>query len=253
MDWVQMMVFAATRPSYLFASSHEGVPDDGTRSCPVDAGTSSYVYDGGGYDESGLTYLFSNIVHAADQPLWDGLQPISIRCFSELVDIKVDGHISKRIYDRISQWTNRILPSNHTLPGDYYKTKKLVKDLGLPVEKIHACKNGYMLYWKDDIDLEYCKFCREGRYKPARGATAEHMTWHATHQTDEGSIYHPSDAEAWKYFDWIYTDFIEEPRNIRLGLCTDGFVPHGQYGHAVQVSLGRSSLRHEGAPKLSPR
>ncbi|KAL0310133.1 UNVERIFIED_CONTAM: hypothetical protein Scaly_2956500 [Sesamum calycinum] len=139
-----MMVFAAARPSYLFASSHEGVPDDGTRSCPVDAGTSSYVYDGGGphdYDESGLTDRFSNIVHAADQPLWDGLQPISIR----------------------------ISPSSHTLPRDYYNTKKLVKDLGLPVEKIHACKNGCMLYWKDDIDLEYCKFCGDGRYKPARG------------------------------------------------------------------------------------
>ncbi|KAL0396306.1 UNVERIFIED_CONTAM: hypothetical protein Scaly_0079000 [Sesamum calycinum] len=25
-----------------------------------------------------------------------------------------------------------------------------------------------MLYWKDD-DLEYCKFCGDGRYKPARG------------------------------------------------------------------------------------
>ncbi|KAL0287119.1 UNVERIFIED_CONTAM: hypothetical protein Sangu_2706700 [Sesamum angustifolium] len=31
----------------IFASSHKGIPDDGTRSCPVDAGTSSYVYDGG--------------------------------------------------------------------------------------------------------------------------------------------------------------------------------------------------------------
>ncbi|KAL0286748.1 UNVERIFIED_CONTAM: hypothetical protein Sangu_2722000 [Sesamum angustifolium] len=138
------------------------------------------------------------------------------------------------------------------------------------------------LYSKDDIDLGYCKICGDGRYKPARGrdphkkrspyavlrylpltphlqrlyssrATAEHMTWHATHQIDEGSICHPSDVRAWKYFDRIYPDFTEEPRNIRLGLCTDGFTPHSQYGHAVQVSLGRSSLRHEDAPKLSPR
>ncbi|KAL0296174.1 UNVERIFIED_CONTAM: hypothetical protein Sradi_6669500 [Sesamum radiatum] len=136
----------------------------------------------------------------------------------------VDGHISEQIYDRISQWANRILLSEHTLPRDYYSTKKLVNNLGLPVEKIHTCKNGCMLYWKDDIDLEYCKFCGDGRYKPARGrdphkkkslyavlkylpltprlqrlyssrATAEHMTWHATHQTAEGSMCHPSDAE----------------------------------------------------------
>ncbi|KAL0433367.1 UNVERIFIED_CONTAM: hypothetical protein Slati_2671000 [Sesamum latifolium] len=27
----------------------------------------------------------------------------------------------------------------------------------------------------------------------------------------------------------MYLNFAEEPRNVRLGLCTDGFVPHGQY------------------------
>ncbi|KAK4383267.1 hypothetical protein Sango_2792200 [Sesamum angolense] len=44
------MVFDAVGPSY-FASSHEGVLDDGTRSCPMDAGPSSYYYGcGGPYD-----------------------------------------------------------------------------------------------------------------------------------------------------------------------------------------------------------
>ncbi|KAL0337462.1 UNVERIFIED_CONTAM: hypothetical protein Scaly_2021300 [Sesamum calycinum] len=48
------MVFDAVGPSY-FASSHEDIPDDGTRSYPVDAGPSSYCYGGGpyDYDESG--------------------------------------------------------------------------------------------------------------------------------------------------------------------------------------------------------
>ncbi|KAL0445000.1 UNVERIFIED_CONTAM: hypothetical protein Slati_2222700 [Sesamum latifolium] len=39
---------------------------------------------------------------------------------------------------------------------------------GLPMEKIDACRNGCILYWKDDIDLDYCKFCGEARYKPTR-------------------------------------------------------------------------------------
>ncbi|KAK4394428.1 hypothetical protein Sango_1597100 [Sesamum angolense] len=96
------------------------------------------------------------------------------------------------------------------LPRDYYSTKKLIEDLGLPVEKIDACKNGCMLYWKNAVDLEYCKFCEDARYKLtqerdsrhkkspyavlnylpltprlhrlyASRATAEHMTWHATY------------------------------------------------------------------------
>ncbi|KAK4389779.1 hypothetical protein Sango_2314900 [Sesamum angolense] len=101
----------------------------------------------------------------------------------------------------------------------------MIRDLGLPVEKIHACRNGWMLYWKDDIDMEYCKFCDDPRYKPTRDryphckkspyvvlrylpltpclqrlyaspATAEHMTWHASHVTEEDSMCHPSHVEA---------------------------------------------------------
>ncbi|KAL0301488.1 UNVERIFIED_CONTAM: hypothetical protein Sradi_6425600 [Sesamum radiatum] len=56
------------------------------------------------------------------------------------------------------------------------------------------------------------------------------MRWHAAHQTEEGSMCHPYDAEACKHFDRMYPDFVEEPHNVRLGLCIDSFAPHGQYG-----------------------
>ncbi|KAL0290565.1 UNVERIFIED_CONTAM: hypothetical protein Scaly_2666700, partial [Sesamum calycinum] len=86
-DWAQRMVFYAVELSY-FASSHEGVLDD-------------------------------------DQPLWDGCTQSQLGVVAELVDIKADCHISEQIYDKISQWANRILPSGHILSGDYYSTKKL--------------------------------------------------------------------------------------------------------------------------------
>ncbi|OMO95192.1 Transposon, En/Spm-like protein [Corchorus capsularis] len=56
------------------------------------------------------------------------------------------------------------------------------------------------------------------------------MTWHHTHEITEGFMSHPSDGEAWKHFDRTYPDFASDPRNIRLGLCADGFAPHGQFG-----------------------
>ncbi|KAL0301673.1 UNVERIFIED_CONTAM: hypothetical protein Sradi_6444100 [Sesamum radiatum] len=114
----------------------------------------------------------------------------------------------------------------------------------------------------DDIHLEYYKFCGDARYKPSRGArptlkevpyavlrylsltpplqrlywtTVDHMTWHATHQTKEGSMCHPSDGEAWKHLDRMYPDFAEEPHNVRLGLYTNGFALHGQYDRIVHV------------------
>ncbi|KAL0387699.1 UNVERIFIED_CONTAM: hypothetical protein Sradi_2651700 [Sesamum radiatum] len=63
----------------------------------------------------------------------------------------------------------------------------------------------------------------------ASEVTAEQMTWRVNHQTEEGSICHPSDAEARRHFDLTYPDFAVEPHNVRLGLCTNGFAPHGQY------------------------
>ncbi|KAL0402325.1 UNVERIFIED_CONTAM: hypothetical protein Slati_4262400 [Sesamum latifolium] len=86
--------------------------------------------------------------------------------------------------------------------------KKLIKDLGLPMEKIDACKNGCMLYWKDDIDLDYCKFCGRARYKPTRVRNPNHKkTPYA-----------------------VLTYLPITHRLQRLELCTDGFAPHGQYG-----------------------
>ncbi|KAJ4772152.1 Transposase tnp2 [Rhynchospora pubera] len=38
-------------------------------------------------------------------------------------------------------------------------------------------------------------------------------------------MYHPANAEAWKIFDQTYPEFASEPRNVRLGLATDGFAP----------------------------
>ncbi|KAL0416810.1 UNVERIFIED_CONTAM: hypothetical protein Slati_3512900 [Sesamum latifolium] len=140
---------------------------------------------------------------------------------------------------------------------DYCNTKNLIRDLGLYIKKIDASKTDCMLYWKDDIDLDYFKFCREVRYKPTRErnptrkntlyailryllitprlqrlyaskAIIEQMTWHANHQTDEGFMCHLS---AWRHFDWTYPNFAAKPRNVRLYLCTDEFAPHGQYGH----------------------
>ena len=41
---------------------------------------------------------------------------------------------------------------------------------------------------------------------------------------------HPSDGEAWKHFDRMHAKFSQDPRNVRLGLCSYGFSPFGQVG-----------------------
>ncbi|CAL5208846.1 unnamed protein product [Lathyrus oleraceus] len=54
------------------------------------------------------------------------------------------------------------------------------------------------------------------------------MIWHHTNKESPGTMRYPSDGEVWKHFDQIHTDYVAEPRNVRLGLCSDGFIPYVQ-------------------------
>jgi len=56
---------------------------------------------------------------------------------------------------------------------------------------------------------------------------AKDMTWHYYNRSTSSKLVHAVDGEAWKHFDQCYPDFTNSPRNVRLGLCTDGFSPFG--------------------------
>ncbi|KAH7853391.1 hypothetical protein Vadar_001845 [Vaccinium darrowii] len=64
---------------------------------------------------------------------------------------------------------------------------------------------------------------------------AENLKWHSTHGSNDGKMRHPVDSPTWKIINvdsptWkIINDkwpsFLVDPRNLRLGLATDGFNP----------------------------
>ncbi|KAL0462129.1 UNVERIFIED_CONTAM: hypothetical protein Slati_0100500 [Sesamum latifolium] len=65
MNWAQRMIFDAVGQAY----NQDGAADDGTRSCPLDAGPSSYYYGGGPSNYvSRLTDQFHDVLHAASGP-----------------------------------------------------------------------------------------------------------------------------------------------------------------------------------------
>ncbi|XP_072071886.1 uncharacterized protein [Arachis hypogaea] len=105
--------------------------------------------------------------------------------------------------------------------------------MGLDYQKIDACRNDCMLYrngYENDLS---CHVCGTSRYiehheeeddvtssrKPRKVAakTLKHVK--------DGSLRHPADGESWKAFDNRHEDFAKEPRNVRLGLASDGFNP----------------------------
>ncbi|XP_039118852.1 uncharacterized protein LOC120254942 [Dioscorea cayenensis subsp. rotundata] len=182
---------------------------------------------------------------------------------AKMLSMKFEYNQSVNHFNENARVFKNSLARENTLPDDFYGYKRLLRDLGLPVVKIDACRDGCMLFWKSDEQEQFCKFCKLPRYKQREGTlnnpmhkkvvyailrylpltprlqrlyaskvTAPHMTWHATHETTQGVMCHPSDAEAWKHFDRTHPLFASEPRNIRLGLSADGFSPHSQYGQA---------------------
>ncbi|XP_042459537.1 uncharacterized protein LOC122043125 [Zingiber officinale] len=58
--------------------------------------------------------------------------------------------------------------------------------------------------------------------------TARDMRWNDAERLKENSVLrHPADGSAWKMFDEKFPTFAMDPRNVRLGLATDGFNPFG--------------------------
>jgi len=55
------------------------------------------------------------------------------------------------------------------MPKTSYKAKKVVSTLGLKAFKIDCCEVGCMLYYKDEIELNKCKFCGLPGYLPPKG------------------------------------------------------------------------------------
>ncbi|KAL0423239.1 UNVERIFIED_CONTAM: hypothetical protein Sradi_0858700 [Sesamum radiatum] len=142
MNWDQRMVYDATG-LYFFSAHPNPEPVGACSSIPTDStkvSPNSY-----GYDVSRLSDRFSDVVHVADHPLYNSCDESQLSTVARLVNIKAENNMSERCYDQVSQWASDLLPRDHTLPL-YYNTKKLIRDLGLPVEKIHACKNNCMLY-----------------------------------------------------------------------------------------------------------
>ncbi|XP_078161763.1 uncharacterized protein LOC144557101 [Carex rostrata] len=207
---------------------------------------------------------FYNIMKAADEPLWDGCdkEHTVLACVTDLLSIKADCGITKEGFNRIISAVKKWLPKENRLPPNQYQCKKLVKGLGLSHVKIHACPNDCMLYYDDDnISKEKCDVCGHNRFKPGNrenttkrlpykevrylpigprllrlfltSTTAEQMRWHKEGKREkEGVMVHPADAESWKEFNRLNPDFAADPRNVRLGLCSDGFSPFNMGGRS---------------------
>ncbi|XP_060189787.1 uncharacterized protein LOC132618798 [Lycium barbarum] len=194
---------------------------------------------------------FYQELEEASHPLWVGSQHSKLSIAVRMINIKSDWTVAEAAMDSMIKLVGELVSPEFDIPKSYYEAKRLVSKLGLSYDRIHYCPNGCMLFYKQDVDLNECKICGHARYKRtpsgktvpikamhylpiiprlkrlfASPSSAPHMRWHSENRRPPGVMCHPSDGEAWKHFDRTYPDFASESRNIRLGLCADGFTPY---------------------------
>ena len=57
---------------------------------------------------------------------------------TQLLNIKTSNHVAQSAFDEFASIMKSVLPNENKLPGSYYDAKKMMKKLGMRVEKIHV-------------------------------------------------------------------------------------------------------------------
>lgn len=210
-----------------------------------------------------LAQKFEELLQSAKEPLHERTDVTVLSAVSRLMAVKTKYNLSANCFNDMCKLLDSLLPAGHKMTPNLYESKKLLSVLGMPCERIDYCPKFCMLYRKTDSGLTHCKNCGESRFVLVKGrdgverqstvaqktfrffpisqrlqrlymskSTARQMRWHKEgKRTKEGVMIHPSDGEAWKHFDRQHPEFAAEPRNVRIGLSTDGFTPFNMTSH----------------------
>jgi hypothetical protein len=88
-----------------------------------------------------------------------------LRVVLELLNLKASHGWSNNSFLELLTLLVKLLSKPNTLPTSTYKAKKLICQLSLSVDKIHACPNHCILYHKEyEFNMKY-PVCGVSRYK----------------------------------------------------------------------------------------
>lgn len=109
---------------------------------------------------------FFDMLRAVNEPLYSGCKTETVlsACVNMMV-LKAQTRMTHAGFNYASSMIKNFLPEDNKLTANFYKAKKMLKPLGLGYEKIDACHNFCMLYYKENEAKIVCDICKELRYK----------------------------------------------------------------------------------------
>ncbi|PKU71881.1 hypothetical protein MA16_Dca016334 [Dendrobium catenatum] len=194
---------------------------------------------------------FYKLISDSQQELFSGCKKFSKLDFLvRLLQLKCLGNWTQKSFTMLLDLLREAI-EDIRLPKSYYETKKIIQDLGLSYKKYDACRNDCILYWGPHEFKNECDICNESRWSSKKkkkvagkvmwhfpltsrlqrlfmsSKTASYMIWHKEDRIKDGCMRHPADTPAWQHLDYQDSNFAADPRNVQLGLASDGFNPFG--------------------------
>ena len=110
--------------------------------------------------------VFYDLLNQEDQQLYPGYDGASpLYTTARMLNAKTSHNVLQIAFDEFASILKSVLPSQNKMSGSFYDAKKLMKKLGMGVEKILVCQNECMLYYKETRHLQECMHCRTLRYE----------------------------------------------------------------------------------------
>jgi hypothetical protein len=236
----------------------EDVIDDGAR------GVQGLIQDLRDAASHGLGgNLYKQLMEETKRELYPGCtEETRLSFMIKLLHIKLYNRITTSGFDAFLELLSSTLKNVPGIPKSYNEMKAVLRKLGFGYVSIDACKYDCALFWKDHEGDDHCPVCgftrwkvnKEGRKKVPHKALhyfpiipclqrlfmskqrAQYARWHKEKRVPvENEMRHPADGKAWKDFDQTFKSFVDDPRNLRLAIATDGFNPFGQMSNSYSI------------------
>jgi len=111
----------------------------------------------------------------AKKPLYPGCKLSVLSFIIRLFHGKCVGKCSDNGFSKMLDTMREAFP-DASIPKSLYELRKIIRELGLSYDKIDACPNDCMLYWKENINKTECDICHTSRYKASEDDCADEST-----------------------------------------------------------------------------
>ncbi|KAK1661689.1 hypothetical protein QYE76_049848 [Lolium multiflorum] len=230
---------------------------------PQDAETSE--------DPEENTKEYYEALFASQKPLHENTEVTQLDAIARLMALKCHRNLCRDGFDELLVIVGSLLPKGHLLPQNFYYSTKLLSDLKMSSQQIHACPKGCMLFREEHADTNYCIKCNSSRYfevdRNGDGQkrqttvaknilrylpvlpriqrlfmtedTAQQMRWAVEGNRYTDKMIHPSDGTAWKNFVKKFPLKAGDPRSVAVAISTDGFNPY-----VLNVEVANFTTKH---------